>query len=486
MRVLLINANRARELLAVPPVGLAYVAEAAREAGHEVEVLDLMTSGRPERAVTEAVARSQPRVVGVSVRNLDNVAHQDLTFYLDEVSTLIERLRAATAAPIVLGGAAVSVLGGRVLNHLGADYAVVGEGEDAFVDLLRVIEKGGDPAAVPNLCFRTAAGIAETPRAPCRVLGPSGLERWVRWGPYGRFGATWPVQTKRGCPLGCRYCAYHAVEGRRSRRRDPREVVDEIERVARTVGPRAFEIVDSAFNVPLDAALAVCEEIARRGLGVQLTTASVNPGMVSAELLALMRRAGFNSLMLSPDAASEVTLDALGKGFGVAEVSRAAALVRESGLRSGWFFMLGGPGETTATADETMRFVERELAWPRCLVIVTSGIRVLPGTDLARLAVDQGVLAPDDDLVRPRFYFSPEVEEALLLQRVDRTIARNPGVVHTAEQGRSLLSDVRDLSLYLAGLAPPYWRFFPELLRSWPMRQLRARSAGPAVPRCTT
>lgn len=476
MRVLLINANRARELLAVPPVGLAYVAEAAGAAGHRVEVLDLMTSRRPERAVSAAVARHQPEVVGVSVRNLDNIAHQNLTFYLDEVSALVDRLRVGTSAPVVLGGAAISVLGGSVLNHLKADYAMVGEGEDSFVHLLQVIESGGDPAAVPNLCFRTVAGITETPRAVCRVLGPSGLERWVRWGPYARFGATWPIQTKRGCPLGCRYCAYHAVEGHRLRRRDPREVVDEIERVARTVGPRAFELVDSAFNVPLEAALDVCEEIARRGLAVRLTTASVNPGMVTAELLALMKRAGFNSLMLSPDAASEITLETLGKGFGVADVARAAALVRGSGLRSGWFFMLGGPGETPGTADETMSFVERELDWPGCLVIVTTGIRVLPGTDLARLAVDQGVLAPDDDLVRPRFYFSPEVEELLLLQRVDRAIARCPGIVHTAEQGRSPVSDARDLSLYLAGLAPPYWRFFPDLLRSWPMRHLRARA----------
>jgi radical SAM superfamily enzyme YgiQ (UPF0313 family) len=484
MRVLLVNANRARELLAVPPIGLAYVAEAAWRAGHQVEVLDLMTSRRPELAVATAVARLQPEVVGISVRNLDNIAHQRLTYYLDEVGALIDRLRATTTVPIVLGGPAISVLGGPVLNHLKADYAVVGDGEDAFVRLLQALEEGGEPSAVPNLCHRTQAGIVETHRATCERLGASGLERWVRWGPYGRFGATWPIQTKRGCPLGCRYCAYHAVEGHLSRRRDPREVADEIERVARTVGPRAFEIVDSAFNVPLDAALGVCEEIVRRGLDVHLTTASVNPGMVTAELLALMKRAGFNSLMLSPDAASDMTLEALGKGFAVTDVARAAALVRCSGLRSGWFFMLGGPGETIETADETMRFIEQELAWPRCLVIVTTGIRLLPGTALASLAVRQGMLPPDDDLVRPRFYFSPEVREAELLQRVNQGIASHPGIVHTAEQGRSPVSDIRDWVLYLAGQAPPYWRFYPEFLRMWPLRQLRARFplVGPAPP----
>lgn len=482
MRVLLVNANRARELLAVPPIGLAYVANAAARAGHEVQVVDLMTARHPLSAVTVGVARFQPEVVGVSVRNLDNLAHQELTYYLDDVSAMIDRLHAITPAPVVVGGAAISVLGGPVLNHLKADYAVVGEGEETLVRLLQVLGGSGDPSGVPNLCYRTAAGIATTPRAVCPVLGPSGLERWVRWGPYGRFGATWPIQSKRGCPRGCRYCAYHAVEGQRTRPRDPREVVDEIERVAREIGPRAFEIVDSAFNVPPDSAWSLCEEIARRGLRVHLTTTSVNPGMVSAEGLALMKRAGFNSLMLSPDAASDTTLEALGKGFTAGEVASAAELVRDSGLRCGWFFMLGGPGETPETAEETMGFIERELAWPRSLVIVTTGVRLLPGTALAELAVRQGLVAPDDDLVRPRFYFSPEVSEATLLRRVNRAIVGHPGIVHTAEQGRTLLSDVRDWAFYLSGQAPPYWRFYPEVLRSTPLRQLRSRfsAVGPA------
>ena len=347
MRVLLVNANRARELLAVPPIGLAYVAEAASQAGHRVEVLDLHDlppagAGRPA-----AVARLQPEVVGISVRNLDNIAHQELTFYLDEVGALIDRLRAITAVPIVLGGAAISVLGGPVLSHLRADYAVVGDGEEAFVRLLQVLEWEATHRPCRTSATAPRPGSSRPRERPARCSGPSGLERWVRWGPYGRFGATWPIQSKRGCPLGCRYCAYHAVEGHRSRRRDPREVVDEIERVARTVGPgpsRSWTRRSTCRSTPPSPC---ARRSSAASLGVRLTTASVNPGMVTAELLALMKRAGFNSLMLSPDAASDTTLEALGKGFAVADVARAAALVRGSGLRSGWFFMLGGPGETT-------------------------------------------------------------------------------------------------------------------------------------------
>ena len=65
------------------------------------------------------------------------------------------------------------------------------------------------------------------------------------------------------------------------------------------------------------------------------------------------------------------------------DVERTAQLARASGLHSTWFFMLGGPGETRATVNETLAFVERALAGPRFLSVFMTGIRMLPGTRLA-------------------------------------------------------------------------------------------------------
>ncbi|MBK7474074.1 MAG: hypothetical protein IPI73_28855 [Betaproteobacteria bacterium] len=94
----------------------------------------------------------------------------------------------------------------------------------------------------------------------------------MAWGPYQAGGGTWPLQTKRGCSMRCSYCAYPLIEGRRGRQRAPGDVVDEIERVLHATGvqgctrPRTFEFVDSTFNVPSEHAIAICEEIIRRGV----------------------------------------------------------------------------------------------------------------------------------------------------------------------------------------------------------------------------
>jgi radical SAM superfamily enzyme YgiQ (UPF0313 family) len=265
------------------------------------------------------------------------------------------------------------------------------------------------------------------------------------------------------------------------RRRTPQAVADEIEHVMATAGPRTFEFVDSTFNVPESHAIAICEEIIRRKLKVNLTAMGVNPLNTSKELFALMKRAGFNSMMITPEAANETMLTSLKKGFTMEHVRRTARLARESGISSTWFFMLGGPGETRDTVEETVSFVERELTWGKCLSIFMTGIRILPGTDLARSAAAEGYLKPDTDLAKPVFYFSPHVSESWMLSRINRAVGLHPNIVHAAEEGGSTYERLFNRTLHFLGVAPPYWRFLPTFLRIPPLPMLRRRY--PAVGR---
>jgi radical SAM superfamily enzyme YgiQ (UPF0313 family) len=232
MRVLLVYSNQARDLLPAPPIGLAYVASATREAGHEVRFLDLLRSRRPTEHVRAEVRAFRPEVVGVSVRNIDNVVRQRLRWHLDALAELIATAREESGAAIVLGGPAISILGRAALERLAADFAVLGEGEATFPRLLAAMATTRRYDDIPGLCYRDGAGIAGTPPVPLARFGASGMEAWADWSAYERRGGTWAIQTKRGCPLHCSYCAYPAIEGRGCRRRPAAEVVDEIEHVS--------------------------------------------------------------------------------------------------------------------------------------------------------------------------------------------------------------------------------------------------------------
>jgi len=461
VRVLLVYSNQTRDLILAAPIGLSYVASAARRAGHEVRFVDLLTARDPQAALRAALLDFQPEVVGISVRNIDNIVCQRLHTHLGELAQFIAVIRAGSGRrlPIVLGGPAISILGTAALRHLDADYAVRGEGEITFPALLAALDSGRDPAGIAGVCTRDSAALADGAPARLPVFSASGMQDWIDWAPYRRHGGTWAIQTKRGCPMPCNYCTYPDIEGHTFRRRAAEDVVDEIEAVQRSVAPRTFEFVDSTFNLPQTHALGICEEIIRRGLKVNLTTMGINPSSVSPELFALMKRAGFNSMMITPEAGNDSMLRNLDKGFDMQDVRRAARLARASGLHSTWFFMLGGPGETRATVDETLRFVKEELRHPKILSVFMTGIRMLPGTRLAQAHAAAGA-----DLAQPVFYFSQQVSEAWMLRRVNQTIRNQPNVVHAAEEGVSVIERSLHHALYWLGVAPPYWRFLPQLL----------------------
>ena len=474
LRVLFVNSNRCRALVAAPPIGLAYVATAAADAGHDVRVSDLLFATNPEKDLARALNDFHPDVVGLSVRNIDNVVHQRLESYVGGVESFISTIRAVSSAKIVVGGPAISILGDRALEIFDADFGAVGEGESVMPSLLAALSAGASDVCIAGLHRRHDSGDVPTPPSRLPRFGASGLERWIDWPRYARRGATWPIQSKRGCPLGCSYCTYPAIEGGATRFRAPDEVADEIAHIARTIAPKTFEFVDSTFTVPESHGMTLCEEIVRRDLRVTLSAMGGNPIGISARLLGMMKRAGFNSLMVSPESASETMLRSYRKGFGVDEVARAAETVRASGLASAWFFMLGGPGETAETVDETMRFIETHLRSRNCLVIVMTGVRILPGSELAREAFESGYLAPGTDLAQPVFYVAPGLGEAQVLERINKTITRNPNVVHSSEEGQSPIQRAIDRLLHAAGIAPPFWRFVPRYLRIPPLPYLRA------------
>lgn len=483
MRVLLIYSNRARILEPAPPIGLSYVATAAREAGHEVQVADMMTSEHPEGQLRATLARFKPEVVGISVRNIDNIVPQRLVSQLDEVSSVIALVRKEGNAKIILGGAAISILKEKALERFNADFAVVGEGESAFPKLLAAIAGVHAYGAIAGVCYRDGGKIFSSDAARQACFGPSRMEDWIQWPAYEAEGGTWAINSKRGCPLRCIYCNYPDVEGRELRRRSAREIVDEIEHVQATVGPRTFEFTDATFNIPPEHAADICNEVIRRKLKVNLSTVSMNPRGMTAELVDVMKRAGFISMVITPDVASETMLRGLRKGFSMEHVQRAARLCRESGIRCTWFFLLGGPGETRETVEETVSFVERNLNWSKCLTIVLTGIRLLPGTDLTKLAMEDGSVKSGQDLGEPTFYFSPKVDEQWVLDRISRAIPVCPTIVHGAEENRSPALRLFFGALYRLGFAPPYWRFLSMFLRIPGVAAMRSKRHGVTISR---
>ena len=388
------------------PLGLGLVAAAARKAGHEVVLLDLFAEAATEAALEEAVDSFSPQVIGISVRNIDDQDFVNRRFLLEPVREVVAACRRHSPAPIVLGGAGYSIFPEAALRYLKADWGIRGEGEEVFPRLLAALERGKDPLSLPGVY--AATGGSRTPRGFAADLDALPMpDVQCRTAENQVPEDVWlPVQTRRGCPIGCSYCSTPAIEGRAVRARTPHRVAEYLARMA-DAGLRRFYLVDNTFNLPEDYALALCRSIAALRQDVQWR-AILYPQAVSDELVHAMAEAGCVEVSLGFESGAPAVLQAMGKRYDRREVQSISRRLAANGIRRMGFLLLGGPGETRHTVRESLAFAESlELE----MLKITVGIRIYPHTPLAKLALEEGVVAPGDDLLQPTFYLRDELRE---------------------------------------------------------------------------
>ena len=431
-KVLLVNPNSETAPYPVAPVGLCLVA-ASLEGRHAVRVFDATFDGPGE--LRRVLGEFGPHCVGIGIRNIDNVTMGGERYYIDAIKRdYVAVIRAESKAPIVIGGSGYNLFPELLLTTLGADFGVVGEGERSFGLLVDALEAGTDPSKIPGVVAAgKTAGCAVRPARSrgALELPASTVDAFIPFEPYRARGA-YPIQTKRGCHLRCVYCAYPVIEGRTYRLRSPSSIVDEIEAAAARLGQVVFEFVDSTFNAPADHAEAICREIIGRGLKIRLRSMGVNPGAVTERLLDLMKAAGFVQIVCSADTASPVMLLHLDKGFTREKLKSVAGMLRKRDMPTMWSFIFGGPGETAETIGESLDFIDRFVC-ELDMVHMTEGIRIYPQTPIHALAVEEGLIAETDDLLRPVFYVSQRLGRTRLGELVRRASETRPNCIRNID-----------------------------------------------------
>ena len=410
MKVLLISTNVAQTPYPVFPLGLAMVAAALRAAGHEPVHADFLQTGLSLDAIADVARREQPGLIGLSMRNIDNVNLLNEQRYVAVVRDIAHAARQGSDAPVVLGGSAFSILPGTLLGLVGADYGVKGEGERAIVELADAIAAGNPPPLGTLFQGDRLPGHA----IPSAAYDPAVLQYYLD------SGTVASIQTKRGCPYHCVYCSYPYLEGHAIRDRRPADVADDFERLARDHGARYIFLTDSVFNDPDGRFMDLVAELDRRNLSTPWT-AFFKPGGLDDANVAAMRKVGLQAAEIGSDAACDTTLRGLGKNFAFDDVVACNELFARHGVATAHFFMFGGPGETRETVRESLENLQR---LEPAVLFAFMGIRIVPHTPLAELAVREGVIRPDTPLLDPVYYLSPGVERGWLEETLTREFAK--------------------------------------------------------------
>jgi radical SAM superfamily enzyme YgiQ (UPF0313 family) len=463
MRILLISVNRERMPYPVAPLGLAYIAGALKQGGHEVRAIDLCFSTAIEHDLTQIVEDSPPDAIGISLRNLDNLTYPSSLSYLPELEETVAIVRRFTSAPVVIGGSGFSLAPLPLMQRVDLDFGVIGEGEESMAELMGRLAEGASPQGIPGVLIKGEDSfIPPQPLASFHAPDRSVLDN----ARYLKEGGMANLQTKRGCPFDCIYCTYPLLEGKRCRMRAVQEVVQELKELLAEHGADYIYFVDDIFNYPAAYTEALCREMITQETVVKWT-AFVNPHFLTAELCALMAKAGCQGLELGIDTGSAKMLRAYGKGFEVEDIVRASKHCREAALPFAVYLLVGGPGEDNATLQESFALMDR---LSPTAVIVMVGIRIYSDTALQKVAVQEGLIARNDDLLEPRFYISPLIGSERLIEVVTEVaMARQGWIVPGLEINISLplMEGMRKF-----GLRGPLWELAGRMKRPR-MRPLR-------------
>ncbi len=462
MRVLIISANRNIYPEPVMPAGACIVAEAAQRHGHDVKLLDLMFERDPVRAVRRAIKRYRPDATGVSIRNIDNNDISGPAAFYAELGAMSRAIREVSRGPLIIGGAALSVMPRELLTETGADLAVLADGERVFPAALQAIASGKKPDGLKGTARMENGlsdfGFVSVPalRRPS-VPPPAAYERWLDTRRYLAMLSTAPVLTKIGCHFECVYCTYRKLPGERPYElMGPAEAAGHIERLSRT-GFRDIEFVDNVFNSPPGHAISICAEVIKRKTKARLHTIELNPLFISRELVRAMEKAGFAGVGITAESASDNVLAGLKKGFGAEHVMKAAQVLGKSSLPCLWIFMLGGPGETHKTAAETIRFAQKNLK-PQDVAFFNIGVRIYPGTGIEKIARAVGLLSiAPREMLAPVFYLSPHIHFERLFRQLEEAIEVNMSFIDIRSMQSKRLPWIRK-AYGLLGARPPLWR----------------------------
>ena len=405
----------------VYPLGASLAAAAARRHGHETRFFDLLSEadfGDYGHSLLErAVQDFRPDCVGVSIRNAESTDSLYPNSQLDLVRDIVAEIRGLTPAPVVLGGAGFTLLPHAFLRHSGADYGIAGEGEEAFPAFLDALQAG---QASPGLW--NGGKNFSAPRQECRAHIEDLVEKYAAQG--GMIG----LQTRRGCSLGCLYCSYPLLEGRRVRPRPINDVMGDLRLLSKTIEKPQVAFADSVFNSPDGSWRELLRAIVRERLGIAWT-AFLQPYGLNEKDLELIKASGAAGIEFGTDAACDATLRGLAKPFDfrtVLSIQEACVKIR---LPAAHYVIFGGPGETRDTVEEGLANLD---LLERCVVIASSGLSIYPGTGLHEVALREGAVKPDEDFRRPIFYFSPGVPPEWLAGRLAAAFRRRRDRIYPA------------------------------------------------------
>lgn len=347
----------------VVPIGLYYVGAILKESQYNVEILNWHDINKTPHRIEETLKEKRPDVIGFSIVNANRWGGIDIARIAKQILPEVK---------IVFGGIGTTFLWRHLLTHFKEiDFAVLGEGEYSFLNLIQCIEGKNYEKIneIKGIAFRKGEKVFKTIDA--EVIRD--LDRLPMPSKYFEFQH---LSSSRGCPANCTFCGSPQFWGHKVRFHSPEYFVEQLERLYQK-GITFFYVSDDTFTMGKDRVIQICKKIIEKDLKITWFAIS-RVNYVDEEILYWMKKAGCIQISYGVESGSEKIRDILNKRIKTDDIKRAFALTTMYGILARAYFIYGSPGESYETIQETMDLIHDI----KPLSVIFYILDIFPGTAL--------------------------------------------------------------------------------------------------------
>jgi radical SAM superfamily enzyme YgiQ (UPF0313 family) len=342
------------------PLGILYISAYLEQHGVDNDVFD--TTFSTKHKFRQYLLEHQPKIIGIYANLMTKLN------VLESIQYINENL---PNSKIILGGPDVRYNAENYLNS-GADFVVLGEGEETMLELIHTINNTVD-VSIPKDILDKIRGISflhegkriETlERDKIKDLDalpvPNRkkidlhlyLDAWKKF--HGTNAIS--VSTMRGCPYTCKWCS-RAVYGLSYRRRSPEKVAQELEMIKRDHNPDTLWFVDDVFTISHKWLTAFRDELKKRDVIIPYECIT-RADRMNEDVIKMLKETGCFRVWIGAESGSQRVIDLMDRRVDVNQVRDMIKLTKQFGIQTGTFIMLGYPGETEADIEETIKHLK--------------------------------------------------------------------------------------------------------------------------------
>lgn len=345
-----------------PPLGTLYAASWLRQHGYEVALFDAMLA-ESEEAWAVSLDEHKPQFAVIYEDNFNYLSKMCLLRMREAAFKMIDMAK-ARGCTVILCGADATDHYADYLAH-GADYCILGEGEETLLELLSQLERKNEAGNIVGVASRTTLHATRRPditdldKLPFPAWDLVDVEKyrsiWLKR--HGYFSMN--MVTTRGCPYHCNWCA-KPIWGQRYNSRSPGNVVAEMKWLKENFAPDHIWFADDILGLKPNWIEKFAARLQEADAVIPFKCLQ-RADLVNAKTASALAQAGCKTVWLGAESGSQKVLDAMDKGDKVEDIYNAARLLRANGIEVGFFLQFGFPGETWSDVQKTLKMV-RECA----------------------------------------------------------------------------------------------------------------------------